>query len=90
MIGKGSSLHALTSIFLSFLPQQLQSSGPLKYKLSSSLLKLQQEAEFILDLLNIAVEPDTPPQIEHSMFHHPLVILMHSLPSFVLHYFSST
>ena len=46
--------------------QQLQSCGPLKYKLSSSLLKLQQEAEFILDLLNIAAEPDTPPQIEHS------------------------
>ena len=46
--------------------QHLQSAGPLNYKLRTGLLKLQQEAEIIAELLNIAAEPDVPVVVEQS------------------------
>ena len=46
--------------------QHLHSSGPLKYKLSTSLRKLLREAEIISELLNIAAEPKNTPTIDHS------------------------
>lgn len=46
--------------------QHLHSSGPLKYKLSSALKKLQREAEVISELLNIAAEPADTPQVHQS------------------------
>ena len=46
--------------------QHLQSAGPLNYKLRTGLLKLQQEAEIIAELLNIAAEPDIPVVVEQS------------------------
>ena len=46
--------------------QHLHSSGPLKYRLSASLKKLQQEAEIISELLNIAADPSDPPQVHQS------------------------
>lgn len=42
----------------------LQSCGPLKYKLSTSLRKLQREAEVISELLNFAAEPTDTPQVD--------------------------
>ena len=65
-------------------PQHLQSSGPVKYKLLSSLKKLQQEAEVISELLNIAAESSVNPQLDQSESHpqpqpHPFLhYLTHS------------
>ncbi|XP_064384276.1 RIPOR family member 3-like [Halichondria panicea] len=47
------------------LLQHLQSAGPLNYKLRTGLLKLQQEAEILAELLNIAAEPDVPVLVDH-------------------------
>ncbi len=46
--------------------QHLQSAGPLNYKLRTGLLKLQQEAEILAELLNIAADPDTPVVVQQS------------------------
>lgn len=54
-------------VYCDHLLQNLHSSGPLKYRLTSSLKKLQQEAGVIAELLNLAADPSGLQRIEQML-----------------------